>query len=29
MFCNIDTKQSDGTVINHFQQGMDSVITAT
>ena len=29
MFCNIDTKQSDGTVINHFQMGMHSVITVT
>jgi uncharacterized cupredoxin-like copper-binding protein len=28
MICNIDTKQSDGTVLNHFQRGMHSVITA-
>lgn len=28
MFCNIDTKLPDGTVINHFQRGMHAVITA-
>jgi len=29
MICNIDTKQSDGTVVSHFQRGMHSVITVT
>jgi uncharacterized cupredoxin-like copper-binding protein len=29
IFCNIDTKQSGGTIINHFQQGMHSIITVT
>lgn len=29
MFCNIDTKESDGRIINHFQKGMYSVITVT
>jgi uncharacterized cupredoxin-like copper-binding protein len=29
MFCNIDTHQADGKIINHFQQGMHSVITVT
>jgi uncharacterized cupredoxin-like copper-binding protein len=28
MFCNIDTQQPDGTVLNHFQRGMQAVITA-
>jgi uncharacterized cupredoxin-like copper-binding protein len=28
MFCNIDTKLPDGTVLNHFQHGMSAVITA-
>ena len=27
MFCNIDTKLPDGTVLNHFQRGMHEVIT--
>lgn len=26
MFCNIDTKQSDGTVLNHFQHGMSATL---
>ena len=29
MFCNIDTENADGSVLNHFQQGMRSVITVT
>ena len=29
MFCNIDTEKSDGTILNHFQSGMYSVITVT
>jgi uncharacterized cupredoxin-like copper-binding protein len=29
LICNIDTVQPDGTVLNHFQQGMDAVITAS
>ncbi len=29
MICNIDTKLSDGTVINHFQRGMYTTIAAT
>jgi len=28
MFCNIDTVQPDGPVLNHFQQGMYAAITA-
>ncbi len=28
MFCNIDTKLPDGTILNHFQRGMSAVITA-
>ncbi len=28
MFCNIDTVLPDGSVLNHFQRGMRSVITA-
>ena len=28
MICNIDTMQPDGTVLNHFQRGMDATITA-
>jgi hypothetical protein len=28
MFCNIDTVQPDGSVLNHFQRGMRSLITA-
>ena len=28
MFCNIDTKLPDDTVLNHFQRGMNAVITA-
>jgi uncharacterized cupredoxin-like copper-binding protein len=27
LFCNIDTKNSDGSVINHFQHGMSATIT--
>lgn len=29
MFCNIDDRQPDGTVMNHFQRGMTETITAT
>ena len=29
MICNIDTKQSDGTIISHFQRGMHSVVAVT
>jgi len=28
MFCNIDIKNPDGTVTNHFQKGMSATITA-
>jgi hypothetical protein len=28
MFCNIDDKLPDGTVLNHFQHGMSATITA-
>jgi uncharacterized cupredoxin-like copper-binding protein len=28
MFCNIDDKNPDGTVLNHFHQGMAATITA-
>ena len=27
LFCNIDSKNADGTVTNHFQHGMSAVIT--
>ncbi len=27
MFCNIDSKEADGTVINHFMKGMSATIT--
>lgn len=29
MFCNIDTPQPDGSVINHFQRGMHNVLTVS
>jgi uncharacterized cupredoxin-like copper-binding protein len=29
MFCNIDNKQPDGSVLNHFQRGMSSVFTVS
>ncbi len=28
MICNIDNKQPDGTVLNHFHRGMDATFTA-
>ncbi len=28
MFCNIDSKTSDGTVTNHFMKGMSATVTA-
>ena len=27
LFCNIDTKNADGTVLNHFKQGMSATLT--
>ena len=27
LFCNIDSKNADGTVTNHFQRGMSAVLT--
>ncbi len=27
MFCNIDTKNPDGTITNHFQEGMHATVT--
>jgi hypothetical protein len=27
MFCNIDDKNADGTVTNHFTRGMTAVLT--
>jgi hypothetical protein len=29
MFCNIDTKNGDGTITNHFKRGMAATLTVT